>query len=105
MGRPLKGLALGLVIGLLAISWLGAFDAIILLGLLAAGVASLLAWLSCDSILRRRTLGLAAIVLVGLALNAAFGWWWADPLAALGIAALAGIEGVEAWTGEHPEHH
>jgi divalent metal cation (Fe/Co/Zn/Cd) transporter len=48
---------------------------------------------------------LSAVALAGLALNAAFGWWWADPIAALGIGALAVAEGVEAWSGEHPEHH
>jgi divalent metal cation (Fe/Co/Zn/Cd) transporter len=48
---------------------------------------------------------LSAVALAGLALNAAFGWWWADPVAALGIAVFAGLEGVEAWSGEHPEHH
>ncbi len=40
---------------------------------------------------------LSAILLVGLGLNAAVGWWWADPAAALGIAALAVREGREAW--------
>lgn len=40
---------------------------------------------------------LAGIVLVGLALNAAFGWWWSDPLAALFVAVFAIREGVEAW--------
>jgi divalent metal cation (Fe/Co/Zn/Cd) transporter len=48
---------------------------------------------------------LSAVALAGLALNAAFGWWWADPLAALGIAVLAVVEGAEAWGGGHPEHH
>jgi divalent metal cation (Fe/Co/Zn/Cd) transporter len=48
---------------------------------------------------------LSAVTLTGLALNAAFGWWWADPVAALGIALLALQEGIEAWTGKHPEHH
>ena len=43
---------------------------------------------------------LSAILLVGLALNAAFGWWWADPLAAYGIAVLAVREGREAWRGD-----
>lgn len=43
---------------------------------------------------------LSAILLGGLALNATVGWWWADPLAALGIAALAVREGREAWRGE-----
>ncbi len=43
---------------------------------------------------------LAAGVLVGLALNAAFGLWWADPAAALAVAALALDEGRRAWRGE-----
>lgn len=43
---------------------------------------------------------LAAGVLVGLALNAAFGLWWADPAVALGIAALALHEGRETWQGD-----
>lgn len=47
---------------------------------------------------------LAAVTLMGLVLNAAFGWWWADPVAALGIAFLAVQEGLEAWTGKHTEH-
>ncbi len=43
---------------------------------------------------------LSGAVLVGLALNAAFGWQWADSVAALVVAALAVREGVEAWGGE-----
>jgi divalent metal cation (Fe/Co/Zn/Cd) transporter len=39
--------------------------------------------------------GLAAAVLLGLALNAWFGWWWADPAAGLVIVAYAARE---AWT-------
>ena len=42
---------------------------------------------------------LAAAVLVGLLANVLFGWWWLDPVVALGIAALAIREGVEAWRG------
>ena len=47
---------------------------------------------------------LSAILLIGLLLNATIGWWWADPIAGLGIAYLAVREGVEAWRG-HTEHH
>lgn len=43
---------------------------------------------------------LSAIVLVGLALNAWLGWWWADPIAGLGVAWLAWREGREAWEDE-----
>jgi divalent metal cation (Fe/Co/Zn/Cd) transporter len=38
--------------------------------------------------------------LLGLGLNAGLGWWWADPVAALVIAALAVKEGLEAWEDE-----
>ena len=44
---------------------------------------------------------LSAALLVGLVANAALGWWWADPVAALLIAAVALREGREAWRGEH----
>jgi divalent metal cation (Fe/Co/Zn/Cd) transporter len=44
---------------------------------------------------------LSVALLVGLGLNAVFGWWWADPAAALVIAGVAGREGVESWRGEH----
>jgi divalent metal cation (Fe/Co/Zn/Cd) transporter len=44
---------------------------------------------------------LSAVLLVGLALNAAWGWSWADPIAALVIAGVAVKEGFEAWRGEH----
>jgi divalent metal cation (Fe/Co/Zn/Cd) transporter len=40
---------------------------------------------------------LSVILLAGLVLNATLGWWWADPLAAIGIAFLALREGREAW--------
>ena len=43
---------------------------------------------------------LSLILLVGLLLNATAGWWWADPVAAIGIAALAFREGIEAWRAE-----
>jgi divalent metal cation (Fe/Co/Zn/Cd) transporter len=42
---------------------------------------------------------LSAAVLIGLVLNAALGWWWADPTAALVLAVLAVREGREAWRG------
>jgi divalent metal cation (Fe/Co/Zn/Cd) transporter len=43
---------------------------------------------------------LSGTVLLGLALNSLFGWWWADSVAALVVAFLAAREGVEAWRGE-----
>jgi divalent metal cation (Fe/Co/Zn/Cd) transporter len=43
---------------------------------------------------------LSGILLVGLLLNAALGWWWADPAAALIMVPLIAKEGVEAMKGE-----
>ena len=43
---------------------------------------------------------LSASTLGGLVAFAAFGWWWADPLAALVVAGFALKEGREAWKGE-----
>jgi divalent metal cation (Fe/Co/Zn/Cd) transporter len=43
---------------------------------------------------------LSAVLLVGLAVNSLFGWWWADPVAALVIAVVAVKEGREAWRGD-----
>jgi divalent metal cation (Fe/Co/Zn/Cd) transporter len=42
---------------------------------------------------------LSAILLVGLALNASLGWWWADPLAAVGMVPLIAREGWQAVRG------
>ena len=46
---------------------------------------------------------LSVILLAGLGLNALFGWWWADPIAALGIVYFAFREGVENWPGDEHE--
>ena len=43
---------------------------------------------------------LSVALLVGLGLNALLGWWWADPAAALVIAAVALREGRESWRGK-----
>lgn len=43
---------------------------------------------------------LSGIVLTGLLLNAVFGWWWADPVAALAIVCIAGREGIEHWRAD-----
>lgn len=40
---------------------------------------------------------LSAALLVGLGLNLLFGWWWADPLAALTIAGIAAYAAVATW--------
>jgi len=43
---------------------------------------------------------LSAALLVGLGANAIAGWWWADPITGLVIAAVAVREGREAWRGD-----
>ena len=43
---------------------------------------------------------LSAGLFVGLGSNALLGWWWADPMTALGIAAVALKEGRDAWRGD-----
>jgi divalent metal cation (Fe/Co/Zn/Cd) transporter len=43
---------------------------------------------------------LSAIALAGVGLNAAFGWWWADPAAALLMVPIIAREGVEGVRGE-----
>jgi divalent metal cation (Fe/Co/Zn/Cd) transporter len=43
---------------------------------------------------------LSVIALAGVGLNAAFGWWWADPVAALAMVPIIGKEGVEGLRGE-----
>lgn len=43
---------------------------------------------------------LSVVTLVGLGLNAALGWWWADSVSALAISAFVLREAREAWRGE-----
>jgi divalent metal cation (Fe/Co/Zn/Cd) transporter len=48
---------------------------------------------------------LSVILLVGLALNALFGWWWADPVAALCMLPIIIKEGFAGLRGEPCAHH
>jgi divalent metal cation (Fe/Co/Zn/Cd) transporter len=43
---------------------------------------------------------LSLATLIGVGANAAFGWWWADPMAGLVVVYFAIREGREAWEGE-----
>ena len=43
---------------------------------------------------------LSGVLLVGLGLNALFGWWWADPVAGLVIGGLAAAAAVRAWRAD-----
>ena len=42
---------------------------------------------------------LSAILLMGLGLNALWGWWWADPVAGLAMVPLIAHEGIEGIGG------
>jgi divalent metal cation (Fe/Co/Zn/Cd) transporter len=46
---------------------------------------------------------LSVALLIGLGANALLGWWWADPITALVIAAVALREGRESWKGDSCE--
>jgi divalent metal cation (Fe/Co/Zn/Cd) transporter len=48
---------------------------------------------------------LSGILLVGLGLNALFGWWWADPVAALCMLPIIIKEGVAGLRGESCSYH
>lgn len=56
--------------------------------------------LEADSFQTTACWWLSIIGLCGIGLNALLGWWWADPMAALGMAALLVREGRGAWRGE-----
>jgi divalent metal cation (Fe/Co/Zn/Cd) transporter len=43
---------------------------------------------------------LSIITLAGIGLNGAFGWWWADPVAALGMTVFIAREGLDAYRGK-----
>ena len=53
-----------------------------------------------DSAQTRACAYLSAVVVTGLVLNAVFGWWWADPVAALGVVVFLVLEGREALSAE-----
>lgn len=56
--------------------------------------------LEADAIQTTACWWLSLITLAGVGLNTAFGWWWADPTAALGMTVFLVREGGEAWRGE-----
>jgi hypothetical protein len=56
--------------------------------------------LKADSFQATACFWLSLVTLAGIGLNAAFGWWWADPAAAFGMTYFLVSEGREAWRGE-----
>jgi divalent metal cation (Fe/Co/Zn/Cd) transporter len=47
---------------------------------------------------------LSVILLLGLALNAVLGWWWADPIAVLCMLPIIIREGIASWFGKTCSH-
>lgn len=56
--------------------------------------------LTADAIQTDACFWLSLFLLVGIGANAVFGFWWADPLAALGMTVFIGREAIEAWRGD-----
>lgn len=56
--------------------------------------------LQADSFQSTACVWLSVITLFGIGLNAVLGWWWADPIAALGMTWFLVSEGREAWRFE-----
>lgn len=56
--------------------------------------------LEADSFQTAACWWLSVCALAGMALNAALGWWWADPVAALVMVALILKEARDGWRGE-----
>jgi len=65
-----------------------------------AGVDEGILHLAADAEQTQACWYLSVVVLAGIGLNAVFGWWWADPVAALGVSVLLVREGREALIGE-----
>ena len=59
--------------------------------------------LEADAVQTAACWWLSLAVLAGVGLNALFGWWWADPLAAIAISGFLLREGWEAWGGWHED--
>lgn len=56
--------------------------------------------LEADSFQTTACWWLSIVTLAGIGLNQLLGWWWADPVAALGMTFFLVKEGREAWTGD-----
>ena len=65
----LIGGALGLVAGLALVGWLGAFESVLLLGVLVALLAFVPAWIGDSRGLQMRTAGLTALLVLGFIFN------------------------------------
>lgn len=46
--------------------------------------------------------GLSVAILAALAASMTLGWWWADAVAAIAVAVMAGVQGAESWHESRP---
>jgi divalent metal cation (Fe/Co/Zn/Cd) transporter len=79
------------VVSLLILPWLGRMKLRVASALPSRALRG-------DGVLTLAAAALAAITLVALLASGAFGWWWADPLAALIITGFLGVEAVRVAT-------
>src|SRR5438552_1724039 len=99
----------GLLLVAASITWMVVEGAVSVGAGLAAGSVALLAF-GIDSFIELASVALrtdaceavccawlSAATLGGLLLNALFGWWWADPVAALVLVPLLVREGLAGW--------
>jgi divalent metal cation (Fe/Co/Zn/Cd) transporter len=56
--------------------------------------------LEADSFQATACMWLSVLTLAGIGLNTLFGWWWADPVAALCMPVFLVQEARKAWRGE-----
>jgi divalent metal cation (Fe/Co/Zn/Cd) transporter len=91
-GVSVLGLAL-LVLSIVAMQWLARAKR---KNAIALGSRSMQA----DAFQTTTCLYLSIAALAGIGLNAAFGFWWADPLAALVMVPLLAKEAKDAWEGK-----
>jgi divalent metal cation (Fe/Co/Zn/Cd) transporter len=75
------------VVSLLILPWLGRMKLRVASALPSRALRG-------DAVLTLAAAALAAITLIALLATGAFGWWWADPLAALIIAGFLAVEAV-----------
>ena len=61
--------------------------------------------LRADSLLTWSGVALASLALAALLAQRVLGWWWADPIGALAIAALLAWQGSQAIRGGTAAHH
>ena len=117
VGASLFGLAAYIAVDALHALWTGERPSPSIVGMALTGVSLVvMQWLArakrraaarlssraleADAFQTSACFWLSVIALTGVGLNALLGWWWADPVAALGMTWFIAKEGREGWRGE-----